>query len=272
MLSRNIQSRKDKALASIDRLDRRIALNLQGQIKQFLDYWEDAEIANARWTSDVLEISIRLPFWLPLPNEEAGDWGWLTTKHDLRVFRSKIKRHFLEEMRTEKLSNLLFSEYRNVVQRYVRAHRFGDSVVAKLPKTVERRLAGRPAIVVNQAQSASLRKQVAEIKTRLRDVKTMIPKWKKQCRRRKESSREKFLKMAIREHLPRDRFPWARFLFICFERLPARASFKGAVRDRRLSDPRSWSTASWAVRIVQEMHYRENGILPPVSRLQALTP
>jgi hypothetical protein len=246
-------------------VERRIAQHVQRQIDSFLEFWADPKTVVGYWTANRLHLSITLPFSLPLPTEQADDY--LATKADIRKFRSTVRKQYLEQMRIEKLSNLLFAEYAVAVQKYIGVYRFGEGVVRELPRITERRLAGRPSTKISGTQWAILQKQLRQITKVLRDVKAQIPAWKKQSRGRKGSLLDEFLKSKIRDHLSDDEPAWNRFLFRCFRKLPSRVSLRGTQYDRRLSEPRSWSASSWARCVVQEIHYRRTGSLVPAAKL-----
>jgi hypothetical protein len=260
------QSDKEAELLAKSLMNRRVAQSLQHGVEQFMDYWTDARIVSAHWEQDNLDITVRLPFWLPLPvNGEAGDWP--ASKRDLRAFRLGIRKQF-KEMRLAKISNLLLREYRNFILGYLRIYRF-NAEIGKLISSAERRLAGRPVNKCSEVQLTDLKKDVKEIARQLREIKTQMPGWKKLYRRRTGNHLKESLQNAILDWPPFATLSWTKVMFRCFETLPSKFPYKGMHLERRLEDPRSWSVVDWAVLIVQEMSRRSSGFVPAAIRLKS---
>jgi hypothetical protein len=263
MDSNRTQSDKKPEPSAESLMNDRLARSLQYGVKQFLEYWTDARIVSAHWEQNNLDIMVRLPFWLPLPaDSEAGDW--LASKRDIQVFRSGVRKQF-KEMRSARMSNLLFSEYRKFIFAYLRIHRFSREVEKRLPTMVERRLAGRPTNRSSEAQLKNLRKDVKEIHRQLRELKKQIRVWKKLDPGLTEIS----LKDVILDWPPFEDLPWPKVMFRCFRALTSKYPYKGLHIDKDLVDPRSWSAKEWAVVIVQEMSRRKSGFAPAAFKLKS---
>jgi hypothetical protein len=252
---------------SSDKTDLQIAISLEHQMRQLSEYLGEARIGNVRLLADRLQIFVDLNFVLPLPSGREGDW--LATPEDVRAFRLGFRDYLRTESKTPKLSNLLYAEYLAFIRSYMRIYRFGKNVVRRLPKTAERRLAGRPRYSVSRVDEQFLRNEIDDIKSKLLEMKKLISVWNAKS----SLSKEDAVKTKIRKHFPREQFLWMKFFFSSFKKLPAkRRNTLGDHLDRQLSKPASWSAMELALLLVQEVYYRRKGIELSILMLRKLLP
>ncbi len=200
---------------SHDETDRQVAVTLEHQMKQLSDFLGEARIRNVHLLADRLEVLIDLDFWCPLPSGEEGDW--LATPQDIRAFRLGVKKHLRSEAKTLKLSNLFYAEYLAFIRSHLSIYRFGKNVVRQLPKTAERRLAGRPRHGIRRSDSGPLRNEFRQIKSTLLEMKKLIRQWNP----KRSLSKDNCIRTRVLEHYSRERFPWMRFFTSSFKKLPS---------------------------------------------------
>jgi hypothetical protein len=252
---------------SSDEICLQIAISLERQMKQLSEYLGEARIGNVRLLPDRLELSIDLDFYKPLPSGQEGDW--LATSEDVKAFRSGFKKYLRTESKTSKLSNLFFAEYLAFIRSYMKIYGFGKNVVRQLPKTAERRLAGRPRYTPSRPEKKSLRNEIGDIRSKIREMRKLINRQNAKF----SPSEDDVTKAEIREHYPRERFLWMKFFFGSFKKLPElRPDSMGRHHNKKLSKPASWSATDLALLIVQEQHYRTKGIELPILTLRELIP
>ncbi len=240
-------------------LDKQIAHSVELRVRAIAAALSDekpAEITSVGLSASNLNIRIRWPFFSPPPSGDSGDW--LGTSKEIKRLRGSFQDHLLEQNLGRKLSNLLYAELVDFLLRYVKAHRFGDDVVQHVRGLGQRRLAGRPGQhKIQEHQAAHIRREGITIRTTLHEIKQEINAWKKKEPRLKDEA----IETQLLEKYDRDRYAFIRYFTICFRKLPARRlCSNGLHRNRRLSDPRSWSTSDLAALITQEKTYREDGI------------
>jgi len=234
-------------------------------MKQLADYLGEARIRDVRFRTDRLEVLIDLDFWLPPPSGEEGDW--LATPKQIKTFRAAFKEYFQNELKTSKLSNILYAEYLEFIRRHMRIYRFGRNVVRQLPKTAERRLAGRPKHEISRSDSKVLRTHILAVRSKLLELKKLIPGWNP----KHAPSNDSVIRVQVLEHCPREDFPWMQYFFSGFRQLPAsRRDSRGHYDEKRLADPSSWSATELALLICQEQFYRQKGIELSVVTLRKL--
>lgn len=252
---------------SPDETDRQIAISLGKQMEQLSEYLGEARIGSVRLLSNRVEVTIDLDFGPPVPSGLDGDW--LATAEDVKAFRLGFKEYLRTESKTLKLSNLFFAEYVAFIRAYMRIYRFGKNVVRQLPKTAERRLAGRPRHAVSRSDKQFLRNEIESIKSHVLEMKKLIDRWNSKS----SPLNEGVVKAKIREQYPRDLFVWMKFFFGSFKKLPAKyRGSLGRYHYKKLSNPASWSAADITLLIVQQEYYRKNGIELSITTLRELTP
>jgi hypothetical protein len=260
------QSRK-QPLPKLTRevLDNRIAQTLHFQIKQFMNVpfnFGAAQITNTRVVRDNLEVSIRMPFWLPPPTKDLSDW--LGTPRAVKQVRQGFLRHLLSKKNFPRLSNLFYEEYKNFVYGFIGVFKFGENIVELIPPIGERHNAGRPRQVVEEIDEIHILNECKKVFAVLNEIKQQIQKW----RSRTPVLSDKKCEERIRQQYPKDRFPWIRFFLRLIQGIPVRRDRKGNILHGHLSIASSWSALDLAVQVAQEIYYRETGIRFPARKFR----
>jgi hypothetical protein len=252
---------------SRDETDRQIAISLEKQMKQLSEYLGEARIGIVRLFSDRIEVTVDMDFGPFVPSGQDGDW--LATAEDVKAFRLGFKEYLRTKSKTSKLSNLLFAEYVAFIRAYMRIYRFGKNVVRQLPKTAERRLAGRPRHALSRSDKQFLRNEIENIKSHVLEMKKLIDRWNTESSPMNEDA----VKAKIREQYPRNLFVWMKFFFGSFKKLPAKyRGSLGRYHYKKLSNPASWSAADITLLMVQEEYHRKKGIELSILMLRELIP
>jgi hypothetical protein len=247
--------------------DRNLAISLEKQMKQLSEYLGEARIGSVRLFPDRIEVTVDMDFGPFVPSGQNGDW--LATTEEVKAFRDGFKEYLQTESKTPRLSNLFFAEYVAFIRAYMRIYRFGKNVVRQLPKTAERRLAGRPRHALGRSDKQFLRKEIQNIKSNVLEMKKLIDRWNSESSQLNDAA----VKARIREQYPRNLFVWMKFFFGSFKKLPAKyRGSLGRYHDKKLSNPASWSAADITFLIVQEGYYRKKGIELSILTLRELIP
>ena len=236
-------------------------------MKQLSEYLGEARIGRVRSLPYRIEVTVDMDFGPFVPSGQDGDW--LATAADVKAFRDGFKEYLRTESKTLKLSNLFYLEYLAFIRAHMGIYRFGKNVVRQLPKTAERRLAGRPKHSLSRSDIQILKNEIEVIKSTLLEMKKSVRQWNSE----RLPSKEHVIKERIRDQYPRERYLWMKFFFGCFKKLPrSRRNPLGGRFNKRLSKTASWSAVDLALLIVKESYYRRMGIELPIQTLRTLIP
>jgi hypothetical protein len=245
-----------------DELDKAIARGLRRTLGHFSHYWDRAKVSPARWRSDRLILSIELHFNLPSPDDDDQDW--LASSTEKQKFRDGLRNHFQRAETASSIRNLLRHNYESFVREYLRVRRFGRGVEQQLSLTPRKKPSGRPPQRLHSSDLTYIQEEFRKILATLRPIKKLVRKWK----RERPAGTDEYLKGKIREHVPRERAEWARFIVPCFKRLKFKHRENEKYSDKELADPKSWSAADWAVLVAQDFFYFKTGFTVSASSLR----
>jgi hypothetical protein len=167
--------RKDKAS-----LDEGVAKSLERSIRWITCIpfnFSPVEVLNVSTKADRLVVSVQTDLYLPEPPGDSGEW--LGTRKELSQFRRDFEKHltlkFLAKNR-QILSNILHSEFDLFVRSIICTG--NQDVMSRIPKTTERKGAGRPRTKIDPDTLAAVEARSLAIRPGLKEIRIAIQRWK----------------------------------------------------------------------------------------------
>lgn len=204
-----------------------------------------------------MSLKVAWPFRLPEPSGDSGDpFG---TEKDIEALQAGFRKYLLQQRLGRQLSNMLQKEFEGFLIVHLRITRWGPNWVSLVKTRAERRLAGRPTKIVDQADESVVRGTVTSIKATLDEIRAKIKIWRE---KNPTLDQNRLLKRISSEFGAKMR-GWFSIFSKQVRALPSHEWRRG-----NFADLRSWSSREVAAQIANEYLPRERGIAPTLAQLR----
>jgi|HubBroStandDraft_6_1064221.scaffolds.fasta_scaffold22903_4 hypothetical protein len=219
-------------------LNQRIAKTLEIHIRSLTDIpfnFSEAEVLNASAEGDRLVVSVRTTLCLPQPAGNSGEW--LGTRKESAQFRRAFEEHLTRNFSAKHrrtLSNILHSEFDAFVRSFICVT--NEDVMSRVPKTTERKGAGRRRTNLDPGTVAALEARSGAIRPGLLEIRNEIGILTK--------TNSKVDDEQCKEHLRKaysDRYDWLPIFLENKNWGNDITTRKGERRSIRISDLTTWS-------------------------------
>ena len=245
-------------------VDNHVARSLGASLQLLADsFWYDlsAHIKDVSLQEDELVLRIELPFRNPEPSDAPGDH--LARQEDVDHIRFGFVRFLKEQpLIGRRLANLFYSEFHTFLMAQTKRFHFSDAIRAKIERSGERRLAGRPKIPIPKRAREEVKKEVNAIYKEVLKIQKTIKRWRKEAH---GISKETIIER-LKKDYDRDQYPWSRYAFQNIGTLPGKRAYEASLGQKTsgfdrpsIAEPERWSASDIAALWTQTWFYREYG-------------